>query len=88
MVLNLWFVLCFLLGMLSSALCVVLGVKIATRTVEHSVTTYVKKLTPEESKQIYGKEEIPEENLRALDMDEQEYKKMMGWSRDGEEADY
>lgn len=79
-------VLMFILGILIGICSVTVGVVIAVKTGQHFVDTYVKKLTPDDLEKIQGSNPepyIPEENLRALDIDEAKYRKVMGWPEDG-----
>lgn len=78
-------VLMFLLGLVVGIGAVVVGAVLAVKLGSHFIATYVKKLTPDDLEKINqsAKFEIPEENLRALDIDETKYRKVMGWPEDG-----
>ena len=91
----------FILGMILAIGCIFIGSNLArtthyegaNRTLEigqHFVEKYVKKLTPEDLTKINSasKEVIPEENLRVLDIDEEKYRKVMGWNEDRDTSGY
>jgi hypothetical protein len=78
----------FIGGMALAVACVWLGMYITLKTGGHFIENYVKKLTPQELKEINNAQPsdyIPEENLWANDVTEQEYRRMMGWEKSDDE---